>query len=149
MIRRPPRSTLFPYTTLFRSRQPQHSGVLAGPLDDLRAGRGERFENGLGVLVRAMLAPQRGEHAQLGEAGRATQHRFDALVLLVGQIVVADQLRRDRRGAPGGGGRRPLSDALAPETPRRTARNTPAIMFGPGGAGAGFAPPPSNQMPRR
>src|SRR5258708_20660778 len=24
MIRRPPRSTLFPYTTLFRSRQPQH-----------------------------------------------------------------------------------------------------------------------------
>src|SRR2546430_5411903 len=66
MIRRPPRSTLFPYTTLFRSRQPQHSGVLAGPLDDLRAGRGERFENGLGVLVRAMLAPQR------GEIGRAT-----------------------------------------------------------------------------
>src|SRR3712207_7915018 len=24
MIRRPPRSTLFPYTTLFRSRAPQH-----------------------------------------------------------------------------------------------------------------------------
>src|SRR2546425_4643955 len=24
MIRRPPRSTLFPYTTLFRSRSPQH-----------------------------------------------------------------------------------------------------------------------------
>src|SRR2546427_8321279 len=31
MIRRPPRSTLFPYTTLFRSRQPapwNHSGSL-------------------------------------------------------------------------------------------------------------------------
>src|SRR5256885_12188980 len=28
MIRRPPRSTLFPYTTLFRSRQPQpHAGA--------------------------------------------------------------------------------------------------------------------------
>src|SRR5258708_12845438 len=26
MIRRPPRSTLFPYTTLFRSRRPFHSG---------------------------------------------------------------------------------------------------------------------------
>src|SRR3712207_7599300 len=25
MIRRPPRSTLFPYTTLFRSRQPAHA----------------------------------------------------------------------------------------------------------------------------
>src|SRR5439155_6433455 len=28
MIRRPPRSTLFPYTTLFRSRSPQHLAVL-------------------------------------------------------------------------------------------------------------------------
>src|SRR2546430_13010007 len=26
MIRRPPRSTLFPYTTLFRSRLPDHAG---------------------------------------------------------------------------------------------------------------------------
>src|SRR5208337_5508316 len=34
MIRRPPRSTLFPYTTLFRSRPPVHvfnSGVIARP----------------------------------------------------------------------------------------------------------------------
>src|SRR5258708_16317404 len=28
MIRRPPRSTLFPYTTLFRSRQPRRPGQL-------------------------------------------------------------------------------------------------------------------------
>src|SRR2546427_6522233 len=34
MIRRPPRSTLFPYTTLFRS----HPGVAAGALDDRPAG---------------------------------------------------------------------------------------------------------------
>src|SRR5438132_6571205 len=27
MIRRPPRSTLFPYTTLFRSRRPRHGGA--------------------------------------------------------------------------------------------------------------------------
>src|SRR3712207_8489196 len=33
MIRRPPRSTLFPYTTLFRSRV-----VLRGPVDRVRAG---------------------------------------------------------------------------------------------------------------
>src|SRR5687768_18012288 len=31
MIRRPPRSTLFPYTTLFRS-QDNFGGVLSGPL---------------------------------------------------------------------------------------------------------------------
>src|SRR6266480_8006392 len=30
MIRRPPRSTLFPYTTLFRSSSPQAIGVILG-----------------------------------------------------------------------------------------------------------------------
>src|SRR2546422_3843032 len=35
MIRRPPRSTLFPYTTLFRSRDPDLvPGTNVGPLDD-------------------------------------------------------------------------------------------------------------------
>src|SRR5258708_29205736 len=44
MIRRPPRSTLFPYTTLFRSRQPegvlQHDrgSFLGRELSDQRAG---------------------------------------------------------------------------------------------------------------
>src|SRR2546429_7132195 len=32
MIRRPPRSTLFPYTTLFRSCRRVHSELRAGPL---------------------------------------------------------------------------------------------------------------------
>src|SRR2546430_13460100 len=31
MIRRPPRSTLFPYTTLFRSRRPPTAGSRPGP----------------------------------------------------------------------------------------------------------------------
>src|SRR5688572_32550129 len=38
MIRRPPRSTLFPYTTLFRSqplRRPRHTGIVA---NDIRLG---------------------------------------------------------------------------------------------------------------
>src|SRR2546426_1686818 len=40
MIRRPPRSTLFPYTTLFRSRVPARNGaVLAGENE----ARGARF----------------------------------------------------------------------------------------------------------
>src|SRR5258705_10195141 len=41
MIRRPPRSTLFPYTTLFRSRRVRaHEVVLAGvPYDGLRRSR--------------------------------------------------------------------------------------------------------------
>src|SRR3712207_8523870 len=44
MIRRPPRSTLFPYTTLFRSHLPEHLGVdapvVAGPAGRLGAGEG-------------------------------------------------------------------------------------------------------------
>src|SRR5258708_30472136 len=53
MIRRPPRSTLFPYTTLFRSSHDRHHGGLGGGRagarhaagaahvpDDLRAGHG-------------------------------------------------------------------------------------------------------------
>src|SRR3712207_7343089 len=43
MIRRPPRSTLFPYTTLFRSA-PQHGAGTAAldPLRSLQGGPGER-----------------------------------------------------------------------------------------------------------
>src|SRR5438034_4774716 len=41
MIRRPPRSTLFPYTTLFRSDDAP--GTLEGPGDDVEPG-------GLGIL---------------------------------------------------------------------------------------------------
>src|SRR3712207_8931679 len=40
MIRRPPRSTLFPYTTLFRSDSPQHPPRLA---DRVAAVRHQRF----------------------------------------------------------------------------------------------------------
>src|SRR2546430_13067731 len=35
MIRRPPRSTLFPYTTLFRSHLPLHGGSPPRPLSPL------------------------------------------------------------------------------------------------------------------
>src|SRR3712207_6908891 len=40
MIRRPPRSTLFPYTTLFRS-PPRASGDRVGPAADGPGGRGK------------------------------------------------------------------------------------------------------------
>src|SRR5260221_4547933 len=40
MIRRPPRSTLFPYTTLFRSRRVPGAGVdRGGPADPVTAAR--------------------------------------------------------------------------------------------------------------
>src|SRR3712207_7399739 len=39
MIRRPPRSTLFPYTTLFRSDDHRHLGARVGQIHDRLAGR--------------------------------------------------------------------------------------------------------------
>src|SRR5256885_12393516 len=49
MIRRPPRSTLFPYTTLFRSDRGGRAG--AGPVDELRGHHsGRRLEDALGAL---------------------------------------------------------------------------------------------------
>src|SRR5258708_25333637 len=44
MIRRPPRSTLFPYTTLFRSK--------TAFTDALDADAGYRYQNGLDTIIR-------------------------------------------------------------------------------------------------
>src|SRR3712207_6967176 len=56
MIRRPPRSTLFPYTTLFRSRRP---GARHGPRRGPRGSRGGRApgQSGGGGRCRTPLSP--------------------------------------------------------------------------------------------
>src|SRR3712207_8102005 len=68
MIRRPPRSTLFPYTTLFRSRHEEHvrERELAGDADqqrqaDRRDGRRHAEEAGL-------------QPEALDEVGRSEEH---------------------------------------------------------------------------
>src|SRR2546430_6886705 len=50
MIRRPPRSTLFPYTTLFRSREPRKPGT-CNPIQQPSDGRGEGRAEGDHVSV--------------------------------------------------------------------------------------------------
>src|SRR3712207_9467453 len=57
MIRRPPRSTLFPYTTLFRSGRPRRTGWL-----DLVALRYATRVNGLTGLVLTKLDVLTGVH---------------------------------------------------------------------------------------
>src|SRR2546422_10440710 len=74
MIRRPPRSTLFPYTTLFRSRRavargarahepalPARAGavLLARPLLEIVLHRGRRRAQDLGALLAAAAAQAR------------------------------------------------------------------------------------------
>src|SRR3989442_11826472 len=59
MIRRPPRSTLFPYTTLFRSTPDRHAGVVAEDVDtaERREGAvGERLHLGPVAHDRAFSA---------------------------------------------------------------------------------------------
>src|SRR2546430_9514358 len=50
MIRRPPRSTLFPYTTLFRSRHPDHDAPRRGrdAADELRIQVEDGHHGGIG-----------------------------------------------------------------------------------------------------
>ena len=108
--------------------EPQDPRVLARPLDHLGARGGQRLEDRLGVLVGAVLAPQGGEDAQLGEGGRTPEQCFDAGVLGGGQVVLAGELGRDRRIAGEGGRPGHASGTFAPVTPRITVRKTRLMM---------------------
>src|SRR5206468_11497778 len=72
LVRRPPRSTLFPYTTLFRSRRRARSRDLQG---DHRAARravvgGERAGRGQHVLLHAAARRAHGRRAGGGPVSR-------------------------------------------------------------------------------
>src|SRR3712207_7482792 len=60
MIRRPPRSPLFPYTTLFRSVQPPHRGAV-GVAGDVAGERGEHVAVGQDELALAQGRQDRSE----------------------------------------------------------------------------------------
>src|SRR3712207_8962399 len=55
MIRRPPRSTLFPYTTLFRSRPMRRIRVRPFEVGDLFLGRGAHVELGPAIPKRLSI----------------------------------------------------------------------------------------------
>src|SRR2546421_6315421 len=77
MIRRPPRSTLFPYTTLFRSDRPGGLRVLGPEPRGALPGRGLRLGGALGQRVRRLAArPDLGLKARRADrpAGRSEEH---------------------------------------------------------------------------
>src|SRR3712207_8164935 len=94
MIRRPPKSTLFPYTTLFRSHGGAAAAAGAGPATRLR-GTSERARSPLEPTVPRPPAPAprrpsaRGvEHLPHVEVRRLVAHPFhDALL---GRLVDVD-----------------------------------------------------------
>src|SRR6266516_5621522 len=120
MIRRPPRSTLFPYTTLFRStaaraRAAQRLDVhtaLGGQSPCLRRRSGEP-RRGPVDGGRLPLARDVGEHVGLLDldAGRLDRGEIDAVLLgdLAGEGRGPDRRRR-RRDDVDAGGRLPRRD---------------------------------------
>src|SRR5437667_3413477 len=78
MIRRPPRSTLFPYTTLFRSREKQHNYALAVKAYELAADRyNDRPKIASDALYRAGLAYK--QQAQTAEYDQSTDRKSTRL----------------------------------------------------------------------
>src|SRR2546430_8309238 len=79
MIRRPPRSTLFPYTTLFRSRDRLAQERVAGEMEDvaLEPARVELFGRELGgdAAVGRERAVAVGSDDRDDDAGRACRDR--------------------------------------------------------------------------
>src|SRR3712207_9447484 len=65
MIRRPPRSTLFPYTTLFRSRAGAHGQAVVGRHDDHRAVEEPRVAEPVEQAAQEPVGVLRLEHVAL------------------------------------------------------------------------------------
>src|SRR5256885_5733515 len=70
MIRRPPRSTLFPYTTLFRSTDRRE---FLGTIAALSAGAALRIDDSPAPASDAWLDQLKGKHRQLFDA-RSEEH---------------------------------------------------------------------------
>src|SRR3989454_9910719 len=136
MIRRPPRSTLFPYTTLFRSRRRarvrparEARGELAdagGPARGPRLLRriAARTESGgARSLARGWrLARPRARRAHRGDADEPASRRLcEARAPAPREVAARGGPRRGSRPRPGGARGRPAARCLVPRPPDRGA----------------------------
>src|SRR5258705_10219326 len=95
MIRRPPRSTLFPYTTLFRSGD---AGAVTGVAD------GEGTGSGGGVGVRTPASRARGDRSEEGTARlteRSEEHTAELQSLRQHGCRLVVEKADGRREGPG------------------------------------------------
>src|SRR2546427_2452058 len=100
MIRRPPRSTLFPYTTLFRSavdaerllHAPAQEPVLVRPVGEPRGGRAEPPEQ-LGVAEDAIAQPEDRKSTRLN----SSHSQISYAVFCLKKKKTNEGVNRDRR----------------------------------------------------
>src|SRR2546425_8397760 len=92
MIRRPPRSTLFPYTTLFRSSKEEMLGISVEPLtqDDARDPRLRPVEQRGGGLIVTDVSPDGPAYQRLLAADRSEEHtsELQSLAYLVCRLLL-------------------------------------------------------------
>src|SRR5260370_27057747 len=102
MIRRPPRSTLFPYTTLFRSHQPKPRPGFADDITGLAHDvlLGIRPPGSCGGTSSAATAPTPSLHLQLGPPNHPRYRRRVRAGLEPGNPARRVQARLKRAGTP-------------------------------------------------
>src|SRR3712207_9451515 len=105
MIRRPPRSTLFPYTTLFRSRARSRAAAAPGTTTRRRGGvprgRGGRRRSGRSLVLLAETADEADadqvehqRHDEEREADREDRRVVDRAALRVAERDLRDEIGR-------------------------------------------------------
>src|SRR5260221_2722322 len=98
MIRRPPRSTLFPYTTLFRSKMPpdkRSTAVPLPPISQARPSRGCHIFKSFGILPVIGLAGYRRQGNRSEEHTSELQSHSDIVCRLL--LEKKKNKRRDSR----------------------------------------------------
>src|SRR2546425_9688102 len=98
MIRRPPRSTLFPYTTLFRSHRAQAGG---GSAAELRGASAPGAENGGGRPPGRRRRPRFQQTADRGHPLRSEEHtaELQSLAYLVCRLFLLKKKKNRKKTA--------------------------------------------------
>src|SRR5258705_1602209 len=94
MIRRPPRSTLFPYTTLFRSRISQFARKSRAGSD--RASHRHASSNGGDIVHVSATSPDPGEHFVLGFRSEEHTSELQSLRHLVCRLLLEKKKNKSR-----------------------------------------------------
>src|SRR3712207_8041240 len=91
MIRRPPRSTLFPYTTLFRSQRRQLAHVARSHLHEREVGRGVAADDTRRDRIAVAEAyggpPGSGDHVRVGDR-KSTRPELQSRQYLVCRLLL-------------------------------------------------------------